>query len=276
MFQQIKKAATHIQALHKTRPQVGIVLGSGLGAFVDIVENPTIIPYSEIPFFRDTTVEGHEGRLIIGRIGNVEIAILQGRFHAYEGAPMEEVVFPVRVLAMLGIEVLVLTNAAGGINTKFVSGDLVIIEDHINMMAKNPLVGTNISELGPRFPDMTHAYDLDLLQTLQTVAKNKKIGIKKGVYAGVLGPTYETPAEIRMLRILGADMVGMSTVPESIAANHLGLRVAGISCITNMAAGIENVKLKHEDVKAQALKVMDLFKDLLEGFIGEIGNKGNG
>ncbi len=273
MFQKLKKATKHIQTIHPTTPRIGIVLGSGLGAFVDTILNPTIIPYSEIPFFRDTTVEGHEGRMILGNIDGVELVVLQGRFHAYEGIPMEEVVFPVRVLATLGIEALILTNAAGGINTSFSPGDLIVIEDHINLMAQNPLIGANIIELGPRFPDMTHAYDPDFRKTIFEVAKLKNINIKKGVYAGVLGPTYETPAEIRMLRILGADMVGMSTVPESIAANHLGLRVLGISCITNMAAGIKNEKLKHEDVKEQALKVMSQFTDLLNSFLLAVANK---
>ena len=271
MYEKLGTAAKQIQSHHQKTPKVGIVLGSGLGAFVDSIENPTVIPYSEIPFFRNTTVEGHEGRMILGQVKGVEIAILQGRLHAYEGLPMEEVVFPVRTLATLGIETLILTNAAGGINTTFKPGNLVLINDHINLMCKNPLIGPNINELGPRFPDMTHAYDLELREIAQNAAKKINLDLKQGVYAGVLGPTYETPAEIKMLRTIGADMVGMSTVPESIAANHLGLRVMGISCITNMAAGIENVKLKHDDVKEQALKVMNEFIDLLENILINCG-----
>lgn len=264
-------ASKHIKTVCNTVPRVGIILGSGLGAFVEAVEDKTIIPYNDIPFFRPTTVEGHEGRLILGKVKNIEVAILQGRLHAYEGLPMEEVVLPVRVLAALGIESLILTNASGGINTSFKAGELVLIEDHINFMGTNPLVGPNINELGPRFPDMTFAYNQTLTRLIKDSSKELDYDIKSGVYAGVLGPTFETPAEIRMLRVLGADMVGMSTVPESIAANHLGLKVAGISCIANMAAGIEKVKLKHEDVKKQALKVMGLFVNLLTKSIEKIG-----
>ena len=263
MFEKLGTAAKHIQSIYPATPKVGIVLGSGLGAFIDSISDPTIIPYSEIPFFRNTTVEGHEGRLILGKIDNVEVAVLQGRLHGYEGLPMDEVVFPVRVLATLGIESLILTNAAGGINTSFIPGDLVVIEDHINMLGTNPLVGPNISELGPRFPDMTRAYNVDLKNILRDSANELKINIKSGIYCALLGPTYETPAEIKMLRAIGADMVGMSTVPESIAANHLGLKVCGVSCITNMAAGINDEKLTHDDVKIQALKVMELFSTLL-------------
>ncbi len=271
MYEKLGTAAEYIQKIHKTSPKIGIVLGSGLGSFVDSIENSKIIPYSDIPYFRDTTVEGHEGRVILGNIGGSEIVVLQGRLHAYEGLPMEEIVFPVRVLATLGIDQLILTNAAGGINTDYKPGDLVLIDDHINMMGKNPLIGPNIIELGPRFPDMTHAYDSSLKEVMETAAKSQNYNIKRGVYAGLLGPTYETPAEIKMLRAIGADMVGMSTVPESIAANHLGLKVLGISCITNMAAGIENAPLSHDEVKEQALKVMSTFVNLLNGTIVEMG-----
>ena len=273
MFEKLERAATHIRNIKKTPPRVGVILGSGLGAFVDSIEDKTVISYSDIPFFRETTVEGHEGRLILGQIAGTEVAILQGRFHAYEGIPMEEVVLPVRVLAMLGVETLILTNAAGGINLDFVQGDLVLINDHINMMAENPLVGPNISELGPRFPDMTQAYDRSLLKMIKDSAKECGIDMKSGVYVALKGPTYETPAEIKMLRILGADMVGMSTVPESIAANHLGLRVGGVSCITNMAAGIEHEKLVHSDIKDQALKIMELFTNILKKTIEKIGKQ---
>jgi purine-nucleoside phosphorylase len=263
MYEQMGPAAKYIQSNFNVSPQIGIVLGSGLGAFIDSLSNVQTVPYSSIPFFKNTTVEGHEGRLILADIEGVEVAILQGRLHCYEGYPMNEVVFPVRVLATLGIESLILTNAAGGINTSFSPGDLVQITDHINLMGKNPLVGPNINEMGPRFPDMTFAYDREINNHIKSVADQLNIPLKTGVYAGVLGPTYETPAEIRMLRTLGADMVGMSTVPECIAANHLGIRVCGISCITNMAAGIENKKLNHSDVKEEAQKVMQSFSKLL-------------
>lgn len=267
MFHLIAEAAEFIQKQKTSHPKVGIVLGSGLGAFVDGIEDPFVIPYSDIPNFHETTVEGHEGRLILGKVEGVEVIVQQGRLHAYEGLPMHEVVFPIRVMASLGIENLILTNASGGINLEFKAGDLVCIEDHINLMGRNPLIGPNLSELGPRFPDMTKAYNPNLREALFSSASEINLDLKRGVYAGVLGPTYETPAEIKMLRTIGADMVGMSTVPESIAGNHLGLKVCGVSCITNMAAGIENEKLDHADIKDQALKVMDNFSQLIKGAI---------
>ncbi len=270
MFEKLGTAANHIQSIKKISPRVGIILGSGLGKFVDAIENSTIIPYSQIPFFKETTVEGHEGRLILGNVGDIPIVVLQGRLHSYEGLPMNEVVFPVRVLATLGVETLILTNAAGGINSNYNSGDLVLIEDHINLTGKNPLIGPNINELGPRFPDMSYAYSPDLQEKAKETAKEHSINLKSGVYAQMLGPTYETPAEVKMLRILGADMVGMSTVPEAIAANHLGLNVLGISCITNMAAGMTKNRLNHDEVKEQALKVMNSFVTLLQEIIKKI------
>ena len=201
----------------------------------------------------------------------MEVAVLQGRLHAYEGLPMEEVVFPVRLLAILGISTLILTNAAGGVNLSYSPGNLVLIQDHINLMGKNPLIGPNNNEMGPRFPDMTHAYNGELISIMKQVSKDLGQPIYEGVYAGVLGPTYETPAEIKMIRTLGGDMVGMSTVPEAIAANHLGLKVCGVSCITNMGAGIINQTLKHEDIKHEAMKAMNHFTALLNGSIEEFG-----
>lgn len=267
MYEKLQAASEKIQKLVPSTPKVGIVLGSGLGSFVERIENPVIIPYEEIPYFHKTTVEGHSGRLIMGKIQGVDVALLQGRLHAYEGLPMEDVVFPTRLLATLGIETLILTNAAGGINPNYKPGDLVIIKDHINLQGRNPLVGPNIAELGPRFPDMTYAYAPKIQEGLEAAGKELGINLQRGVYAAVLGPTYETPAEVRMLGILGADMVGMSTAPECIAANHLGLKVAGVSCITNMAAGMTSEKLNHSDVKEEALKVMKNFSDLLEKLI---------
>ncbi len=271
MYEKLGKAAQYIQSIKVTKPKVGVVLGSGLGVFVDQIEDKTIIPYSEIPYFKKTTVEGHEGRLILGKVKGVEVAVLQGRFHAYEGLPMDEVVFPVRLLSILDISTLVLTNAAGGVNLNFKPGDLVIINDHINLMGRNPLIGPNNNEMGPRFPDMTHAYNPELVSIMKEVSKSLAHVIHEGVYAGVLGPTYETPSEIKMIRILGGDMVGMSTVPEAIAANHLGLKVCGISCITNMGAGIVNQTLKHEDIKHEAMKAMNHFTALLNGSIEKFG-----
>lgn len=271
MYNRLLTAAKQIQSKREATPKVGIILGSGLGAFVNSIEDQTVIPYSDIPYFKNTTVEGHDGRLILGRIKGVEVAVLQGRIHGYEGHSMEEIVFPTRVLATLGIDALILTNAAGGINLNFSPGDLVLIADHLNLMGKNPLVGPNIAELGPRFPDMTHAYNVELRSMVKEAAKEMNYNMKEGVYCALLGPTYETPSEIKMLRVFGADMVGMSTVPESIAANHLGLRVAGISCITNMGAGIENKKLHHDEVKEQAIKVMNTFTELLIRSVEKIG-----
>ena len=273
MYEKLRTTAEKIQSIKPGTPRVGIVLGSGLGPFVDKIESPTFIPYKDIPYFNETTVEGHEGRLILGTIAGVEVAVLQGRVHGYEGFAEEELVFPVRVLATLGIEDLILTNAAGGINTDYSPGQLVLIKDHINFMGLNPLKGPNINELGPRFPDMTQAYHLGLRDSFHSAAKKIDYNLKEGVYCAVLGPTYETPAEIKMMGIIGADMVGMSTVPESIAANHLGLRVAGISCITNMAAGISQNKLDHDEVKREAKKVMDVFSHLLTATISEIGKQ---
>lgn len=269
MYEKLGAAVKKIETYKKTPPKVGIVLGSGLGAFVDSVEEQVIIPYKEIPHFRECTVEGHTGRMILGKVSGVDVAILQGRLHAYEGLPMEEIVFPTRVLATLGAQQLLLTNAAGGINQDYTPGDIVIIDDHINFMSANPLIGPNINELGPRFPDMTYAYNLKLREKIREAAKEIDYNIKSGVYVGVLGPTYETPAEVKMLGIMGADMVGMSTVPESIAANHLGVEVVGLSCITNMAAGISKTKLDHSEVKEQALKVMKTFSDLITTSIGK-------
>lgn len=273
MIENIQKATEYIQSISKTKPLVGVILGSGLGVYVDQIEDKTIIPYEDIPGFHKTTVAGHQGRLIIGKVKGVDVAVLQGRYHVYEGHGLDEVVLPTRVLSLLGCEFLILTNAAGGINHEYVPGDLVYIKDHINMTGRNPLIGPNISEFGPRFPDMTQAYDLELNQLIEESAKDLDFEIKGGVYCALLGPTYETPAEINMLRILGGDLVGMSTVPESIAANHLGMRVAGISCVTNLAAGIGNEKLKHEDVKDVARIAMNKFSNLLTQLVSKIGNK---
>lgn len=271
MTTKLRKAAQYIQSINSTKPKVGIVLGSGLGIFVDQIENKTIIPYNDIPHFTKTTVEGHEGKLILGKIKGVEVAVLQGRLHAYEGLLMEEVVFPVRLLSLLGVNILILTNAAGGINLNFHPGDLILIQDHINLMGRNPLVGPNDNKMGPRFPDMSRAYNSELNNIMRAASKALGYDIKEGVYAGVLGPTYETPAEIKMIRTLGGDMVGMSTVPEAIAANHLGLKVCGISCITNMGAGILDQTLKHEDIKHEAAKAMNHFTALLNNSIEKFG-----
>ncbi len=274
VMNKILESSQYIQGRFNVKPKIGIVLGSGLGIYVDQIQNKTIIPYQDIPHFKRTTVEGHEGRLILGEVHGVPVAALQGRMHPYEGHPMEEIVHPIRTLAALGIEMLFVTNASGGINLDYHPGDLVAIEDHINLSGRNPLVGPNIAELGPRFPDMSQAYDPELRELLKKVAKNHHVNLKSGVYCSVLGPTYETPAEIRMLRILGADLVGMSTVSEVIAANHLGLKVAGVACITNYAAGIKLEKLSHADVKKVAEKAMVGFATILTETIGELKKLG--
>lgn len=265
----LKASADFIKGLKQKRPSIGIVLGSGLGVFVDKIENKTIVPYNEIPHFRKTTVEGHAGQLILGTINGVDIVALQGRFHLYEGLDMEDVVYPVKLLAELGIKKLLLTNAAGGVNLNYQPGDLVIIEDHINLMGKNPLTGPNDNSVGPRFPDMSEAYNQELNAVLENVSASLGKKLARGVYVGVQGPTYETPAEIRMFRIIGGDMVGMSTVPETIVAHHMGIKVCAISCITNMGAGIIKQKLKHEDIKDEAMKAMDHFSSILNVAIAE-------
>ena len=270
----VLESSQYIQSKYKVKPKIGIVLGSGLGVYIDQIQNKTIILYKDIPHFKRTTVEGHDGRLILGDVHGVPVAALQGRMHSYEGHPMEDIVHPVRTLAALGIEMLFVTNASGGINADFHPGDLVSIVDHINLSGRNPLVGPNIAELGPRFPDMGQAYDPDLTDLLKQVAANHHVNLKSGVYCSVLGPTYETPAEIRMLRTIGADLVGMSTVPEVIAANHLGLKVAGVACVTNYAAGIKAEKLNHADVKKVAEKAMVGFATILTETISELKKLG--
>lgn len=270
----ILEASAYIQSKIAKKPKIGIVLGSGLGIYIDQIQNKTIIPYTEIPHFKKTSVEGHSGALISGEVHGIPVVALQGRLHPYEGYAMDEIVLPVRVLATLGIEFLFLTNASGGINADFHPGDLVTITDHINLSGRNPLVGPNIAELGPRFPDMSNAYDKELRELIHSVGSRHHVDLKNGVYCSVLGPTYETPAEIRMLRILGADLVGMSTVPEVIAANHLGLKVAGVACVTNYAAGIKEEKLSHADVKKVAEKAMVGFATVLTETIGELIKSG--
>ncbi len=251
-------------------PEVGMILGSGLGILAKEVENPVIIPYDKIPNFPVSTVEGHAGNLVIGMLEGKKIIIMQGRFHFYEGYSMDEVTHPVRVLKLLGIKTLIVTNAAGGVNEEFKAGDLMFIQDHINQMGTNPLMGKNYEEFGPRFPDMSHAYDPELIKLGKEVAKKLEIDTKEGVYIAVTGPSYETPAEIRAFRVLGANAVGMSTVPEVIVANHMGIRVLGISCITNMAAGVLPQPLVHSEVMETAERVKPIFISLVRGILKEV------
>lgn len=270
VLEKLTQSVGYIRSRTNLKPRIGIILGSGLGAFVNEVELETQIPFQDIPHFMPPTVEGHQGNLILGKVGSESVAILQGRNHYYEGHSMETVVFPTRTLAMLGIEILILTNSAGGFGETMQAGDFMIIEDHINLMGTNPLMGPNIKELGPRFPDMTEAYDTKLIQLMESVLQTHNTRYHKGVYCGVSGPTYETPAEVRYLKMIGGKAVGMSTVPESIAANHLGLRVSAISCITNLAAGISQKKLSHIEVTETAKRVEQKFTKFLKDFITQI------
>ncbi|AGA69817.1 purine nucleoside phosphorylase I, inosine and guanosine-specific [Desulfitobacterium dichloroeliminans LMG P-21439] len=248
-------------------PQIGIILGSGLGGFVDLIENPVAIPYHEIPHFPVSTVEGHKGQLVFGKVLGKPVVAMQGRFHFYEGYSMQEVTFPVRVMQALGVAGLIVTNAAGGINPAYRPGDLILIKDHINMMGDNPLRGTNLSNLGPRFPDLSEGYDLDWRQRALTVAREVGISPQEGVYAAMSGPSYESPAEICFLRTVGADLVGMSTVPEVIVANHGGMRVLGISCVTNMAAGILAQRLSHAEVMETAQRIEKQFVRFVQALV---------
>lgn len=251
----------------KTRPQIAVVLGSGLGAFADELEAATRIRYSRIPGFPRSTAVGHAGQLVIGKSSGVAVAAMQGRVHLYEGYSPAEVVFPMRVLARLGIGAVILTNAAGGINLSFKPGALVILSDHINLLGANPLTGPNDDRLGPRFPDMTEAYCKSYRCAALEEARRLGIEVHQGVYAAIAGPSYETPAEIRYLRTIGADVVGMSTVPEAIAARHAGIRVLGISCVTNMAAGILDRPLNHNEVLDTGKRVSGQFIALLRAVI---------
>ncbi len=252
-------------------PAVGVVLGSGLGAWADGLSSLVRIPYGEVPHMARSTVVGHAGNLCIGRSDGVPVACLQGRVHLYEGHEPERVVFGARLLARLGCRAVVLTNAAGGLDPAASPGDLMLITDHLNLMGRNPLSGPNEGPLGPRCPDMTEAYDREISALAREAAREVGIPLREGVYAGLLGPTYETPAEIRMLRSLGADAVGMSTVPEVIALRHMGVRTAAVSCITNLAAGLSKTKLDHSEVEATATEARGRFTALLSAWVRRIG-----
>lgn len=266
----MNKSIDYIKGNIKNQPEIGIVLGSGLGDFADAIEDKIEIPYTEIPGFPVSTVKGHDGKLIFGKINSKEVCVMKGRIHYYEGYDIKEVVYPIEVLAGLGIKTLILTNAAGGVNTDFEPADLMIINDHINLMGKNPLIGPNDENLGPRFPDMTDLYNKDLIEVAEKSAKKLGIDIQEGVYMYFTGPSYETAAEVRMARILGADAVGMSTVPEAIIARHRGLKILGISTITNMSTGILDTPLDHTEVVEVGQEVAGKFKELLKEIIEEI------
>ena len=270
MIEKIRLAAGYLRDRLPAAPQVGLVLGSGLGGLADRLEHPVYIPYSEIPGFVVSTAPGHAGRFVAGQLAGKQVLCMQGRLHFYEGHSMEDIVFPVRVMKELGIEALILTNAAGGVNLEFSVGDLMVIEDHINFMGRNPLTGPNDEEVGPRFCDMTFAYTPALRELALKVAAEQGVAMRTGVYLGYMGPSYETPAEIRAFRTLGADAVGMSTVPEVIAASHCGLKVLAMSLITNMAAGIEKKKLSGDEVIEIANQRAQVLQNLVSGIIAEL------
>ena len=258
-----------VQSHTTLRPAIGLVLGSGLGAFARSLEKVTAIPYGEIPRFPTSTAVGHSGELVIGHSQGVPVAVMSGRAHYYEGYTMQQVVFPVRVLGRMGVKTLILTNAAGSVNVNYKPGELMVIGDHINLMGGNPMIGPNEDELGQRFFDMSEAYDPRLREIAEKACWKAGVTVRKGVYLALSGPSYETPAEIRMLRTLGADAVGMSTVPEVIAARHMGIRVLGISCITNMAAGVTKRPLDHREVLEVGEKVKAGLIEVLGGIIQE-------
>ncbi|HKI00139.1 MAG TPA: purine-nucleoside phosphorylase [Candidatus Sulfotelmatobacter sp.] len=252
------------------RPRIGLVLGSGLGGFADSLTGAARVPYAEIPSFPQSSAIGHAGRMVIGKAGGISVAAMQGRVHLYEGYSAQQVTFPIRVFARMGIRAVILTNAAGGINLTYSQGALVLIRDHINLQGANPLVGPNDDRFGVRFPDMTHAYAKEYRAIAQEEAARLKIPLHEGIYAGLLGPSYETPAEIEYLRRIGADLVGMSTVAEVIAARHMGIKVLAISCVTNMAAGILDQPLSHADVMETGERVKTTFESLLRAVLPRV------
>lgn len=264
----LEKTVEYLRNITEGMPEIAIILGSGLGRLADFIEGRQEISYEEIPNFPATTVPGHEGKLIFGRLGGRYVVAMKGRFHYYEGHDMGVVIYPIRVFGMMGIKNLMVTNAAGGVNTDFKPGDLMLIKDHIGFFAENPLRGVNLDDLGPRFPDMSAAYDRSLQKLAMVCAERVGIDLKNGVYSYCKGPSFESPAEIKALRILGADAVGMSTVPEVIVARHMGMRVLGISCITNMAAGILDQPLTHEEVMETGKSVEQKFSSLVREIVG--------
>ncbi len=269
---QLDEAVSFVRTKSSLSPLVGIVLGSGLGDWADTLDERISIPYAEIPSMPRSTVAGHKGNLVLGLSGGIPVACLQGRAHLYEGNTPDQSVFGVRLLARLGCKTALLTNAAGGIRAGFQPGDLMLIRDHLNLTGTNPLVGPNDAEVGPRFPDMTNAYDNDLAKMAHQVAEKQNVPLSDGVYAGLLGPSYETPAEIRMLRTMGADTVGMSTVHEVIALRHTGVRCGAISVVTNLAAGLGSGLLSHAEVEEVARQVQQRLRALLSGWIIEVGH----
>jgi purine-nucleoside phosphorylase len=272
-FSHAESAAKHLLSHTSIRPRIGLVLGSGLGSFADELSQPVRIPYTTIPHFPRSTAIGHAGQMVLGFVNKVPVVAMQGRVHLYEGYSAQQVAFPVRVFGRMGVRAIIFTNAAGGINLNYKQGALVVISDHINLQGQNPLVGPNDDHFGERFPDMTHAYSKSYRQIARKAAQKLGKDLTEGVYAGLLGPSYETPAEIRYLRVIGADLVGMSTVPEVIAARHMGINVLAISCVTNMAAGILDKPLSSVEVFETTERVRGDFVALLRAVILEIAGE---
>jgi len=269
-YDQVQSAAEWIRGRAPASPHVAVVLGSGLGEFASSLDRPVSLAYGEIPHWPPSTVIGHDGRLVMGELGGRTVAALSGRSHYYEGHDLRTVTFATRVLGVLGVKVLILTNAAGGVNTGFSAGDLMVIDDHINLLGSSPLVGPNEDRFGVRFPDLTDVYSPRLRGIANEVGASLGLTLRHGVYAGCHGPAYETPAEVRYLRIIGADAVGMSTVPEAIVGRHMDIEVLGISCITNLAAGVLPQRLNHDEVLETAKRVRDTFIALLKGIIAKL------
>lgn len=269
-MQDIQQTKDFIRSQTNHRPTIGLILGSGLGSLADEIENAFTIPYSEIPHFAKSEAVGHANELVIGQLMGKTVVAMKGRFHYYEGFTLDEVTFPVRVMKALGVENVIITNACGAINTAFQPGELMLITDHINLVAANPLIGPNNPELGTRFPDLSRVYHPELRQIASRVAQEMELSLQQGVYAWWSGPAYETPAEIRMIRTMGADAVGMSTVPEAIVATHASMKVLGISCLTNMACGILDQPLNHEEVIEVAGRVRTDFVRLIKGILQQM------
>lgn len=267
LIEKINEAKKYIESKLPMKPEIALILGSGLGEMAEQIEESTVIEYKDIPNFPVSTVQGHKGRLVVGRMNGKAVAAMQGRFHFYEGYRMQEVVFPIWVFKALGVKSLIVTNAAGGINTSFKPGDLMVIKDHINFTNMNPLIGPNLDDFGSRFPDMSEVYSRELIGKLEKSAEFLGLKLREGTYIFLTGPSYETPAEIRAFRTIGADAVGMSTVPEVVAAGHCGMSAVGISCITNMAAGVLNQPLNHQEVMDTADKVKADFSKLIKKLV---------
>lgn len=273
VYEKLQKCYQSVRQKTKFQPQIALVLGSGLGDYADTIQIEKVISYHDIEGFPVSTVQGHKGRFVFGYVGNVPVVIMQGRVHYYEGYSMQDVVLPIRLMKLLGAEVLFLTNAAGGICEQFHPGDFMMITDQISSFVPSPLIGNNIEELGPRFPDMSEIYDRVLCNLIRESAKDVGIDLKEGTYIQLTGPDFESPAEIKMCKIIGGSAVGMSTACEAVAANHMGMKICGISCISNLAAGISKQPLSHKDVQEMADKAAPVFKKLVTDIILRMGNK---